>query len=185
MFPEARSSRFVNPEIREFAQHRSPQDIIPILVSGKPNDEARNESEKAFPDALSDVLSTPERMAIPLGIDYREFRPRKDKFGKDRYYDPWFASLASIYGVNRGEIEQREKRLQTRNRRITAATVSGVITALSIALIFALVSRSEATQRNEAERQRNQAVLAQKLADERRARSGHATWYRQRATRQS
>ncbi|MCI0423808.1 MAG: TIR domain-containing protein, partial [Acidobacteria bacterium] len=147
--PEARSSRFVNPEIREFARHHNAKDIVPILVSGKPNDEAGNEAEKAFPDALYEVLSTPERMATPLGIDYREFRIHKDKFGKDHYYDPWFASLASIYGVDRGEIEQREKRRQTRNRWITISIVSAVIMTLSIALAFAISQRNEALRQKE------------------------------------
>lgn len=167
--PEARSSLFVNQEIREFAQHHGAKHIIPILVSGKPNNETENEAEKAFPEALYEALSTPEKKATPLGIDYREFRINKDKFGKDHYYDPWFASLASVYGVDRGEIEQRDKRRQTRNRWITIAIVSGVITALSVALTFAMISRNEAqTQRDEAGRQRNQAVQAQKLAEERR-----------------
>ena len=166
--PEARSSLFVNQEIREFAQHHGAKNIIPILVSGKPNNETENEEEKAFPEALYEVLSTPEKKAMPLGIDYRDFRINKDKFGKDRYYDPWFASLASVYSVDRSEIEQRDKRRQARNRWITIAIVSFVITALSVALTFAMISRNEAqTQRNEAERQRNQAVKAQKLAEER------------------
>lgn len=157
--PESRSSGFVNQEIREFAEHNNARNIVPILISGKPNHEAQNEAEKAFPEALYEVLTTPKKKGNPLAIDYREFRVGKDKFGKDRYFDPWFASLASIYGIDRGDIEQREKRRQTRTRWITSAIVSLVIIALSVALTFAMISRSEAR------RQRNQAVQAQELAE--------------------
>jgi hypothetical protein len=58
--PDARNSPFVNQEIREFTQHHRARQFIPILVPGKPNHETDDESEKAFPEALYEVLSTPE-----------------------------------------------------------------------------------------------------------------------------
>jgi hypothetical protein len=167
--PEARGSLFVNQEIRQFAEHNGARNIIPALISGKPNHEAQEEAEKAFPEALYEVLTTADKKGNPLAIDYRAFRVNKDKFGKDHYFDPWFASLASIYGKDRDKIEQRETRSKARIRWITITIVSAVITALSVALTFAMILRNEAqTQRSTAEARRTQAEQAQQLAEKRR-----------------
>ncbi len=52
--PHARQSQYVNDEIRLFAKERGSENIIPVLVSGIPNNEAKpeQEGEKAFPDNL-------------------------------------------------------------------------------------------------------------------------------------
>ena len=52
--PNARRSQYVNDEIRLFVKERGRENIIPVLVSGIPNNEAKpeQEEEKAFPEAL-------------------------------------------------------------------------------------------------------------------------------------
>src|SRR5262245_23907759 len=69
--PNARSSRYVDDEIRRFAAHHGAEHIIPVLLAGIPNNEANGEreAERAFPDALC------EAMSMPLAADYRGFRP--------------------------------------------------------------------------------------------------------------
>jgi hypothetical protein len=138
--PAARKSQYVNDEIQRFAQMRGSEHIIPILLSGIPNNEAKpgQEEEMAFPDALC------KAMAMPLAINYLGLNEQKDKVNKGIFSDSWHSMLANIYDISRSEVEQREKRRRARTRRITYSVLSGSIAVLSILLAFALVSRSQA-----------------------------------------
>jgi hypothetical protein len=51
----------VNEEIRQFASMKGADNIIPLLISGIPNNEAKGEqaAEMAFPDALCEVMEMP------------------------------------------------------------------------------------------------------------------------------
>ncbi|HEX8335279.1 MAG TPA: hypothetical protein VF621_01035, partial [Pyrinomonadaceae bacterium] len=170
--PEARASLFVNDEIERFAKLRGAGHIIPLLVSGVPNNEAQpgQEGQMAFPEALCAV------MEMPLAANYLGFDPERDKVNKGAYADAWYTTLANIFDVSRGEIEQREKKRRARTRRIAYGVLSGSVAVLSVLLVFALVSRSRAVaaeadalrQRDIAEEQRNIAVNAQQEAETQR-----------------
>ena len=69
--PDARASPYVNHEIETFGRVRGGEHIVPVLVRGLPNNEARpaQERELAFPAALVHILPT------PLAADFRGFRP--------------------------------------------------------------------------------------------------------------
>ena len=73
--PHARKNQYVNDEIRRFAQERGRENIIPVLVSGIPNNEAKpeQEGEKAFPEALYEL------MEMPLAASYFGFDVKKTK----------------------------------------------------------------------------------------------------------
>lgn len=73
--PDGRQSKYVNHEIEYFAQVRGAANIIPILLSGIPNNEAQSgqENELAFPDALCGVMKT------PLAARYSGFNPQRIK----------------------------------------------------------------------------------------------------------
>jgi len=60
-------------------------------------------------------------MAMPLAASYVGFDFRKDKVNRSPFDDSWYTILANIYGVSRGEVEQRDKRRQVRNRNLTRA----------------------------------------------------------------
>ena len=141
--PHARSSSYVNDEIQKFAAARNESHIIPILLSGLPNNEAGpdQESQKAFPEALC-ALQT-----IPLAADYRGFDPRRDRVDKGRFEGPWYTLLANIYDVSRSELEQRDKRRQARVRRVRMLVAGAVAIALVSLSIWALASRQEAVSR--------------------------------------
>jgi hypothetical protein len=170
--PEARASRYVNDEIERFVKLRGAEHIIPILVSGVPNNEAGpgQEAQMAFPPALCEV------MAMPLAANYLGFDARRDRVDKGAYADAWYTTLANIYDVSRGEIEQREKKRRARTRRIIYGALSGSVAVLSVLLVFALLSRSRAVaaeadalrQRDIAKEQRNLAVNAQQEAETQR-----------------
>jgi WD40 repeat protein len=138
--PDARRSSFVNGEIRVFVQERGADNIIPLIVAGIPNNEAKSidDENRAFPDELCQALN------IPLAVDYREFDLKKSKVDRGIFFGPWCKLLAEIYGVERSEIEQREKKRQVRRRKVLATIVASVILVLSAALVSTLLSRSEA-----------------------------------------
>lgn len=152
--PNSRKSEYVNDEIRQFAETSGADNIIPILVSGIPNNEAKpgQEDEMAFPETLSSA------MEMPLAADYRNFDLKKDKVNKRIFYGPWYTTLANIYSISRNEIEQREKKREARTRRIRRGIVSGVITVLLVAFVVTLFFWRQAVE------QRNIAVARQLVA---------------------
>ncbi len=132
--PHARASAFVNDEIRRFAKVRGPDHIVSVLLSGIPNNEARDgqEAENAFPDALT------EAMGMPLSTPYRGFNVARDRVDHGAYVDSWYTLLANVCSASRTDIEQRERRRRTRKRRIVGAISAGIITVLSVALTITL-----------------------------------------------
>lgn len=85
--PAARASRYVNDEVRVFAEANGSDNIIPILLNGIPNNEASAEqdAEKAFPDTLVEIIQ------MPLAISYRDFQPSNDKVNKGKFDSAWFS----------------------------------------------------------------------------------------------
>lgn len=129
--PAARQSRYVDDEIRQFAAIRGPEHIVPVLIAGTPNNEARVDQDQdlAFPQALSDTL------AFPLAADFRGFDLREHKFGGRTGEVAWYSALANICGVSREDLEQRE-RTRRRDRlvrilAVTAAIAGSMVIALA------------------------------------------------------
>ncbi|MGH7325548.1 MAG: TIR domain-containing protein [Candidatus Rokuibacteriota bacterium] len=155
--PNAASSPYVADEIRHFSEQRGKEHIVPLLLDGIPNNEARAEDDarRAFPEQLVRVLPT------PLAADYRGFDPRAHSVCKGDYAPAWFKTLADLYadhGVDRAKVEQRERRREARRLRIIAAVSSAVALALLGLTTWALLSRSEARrQRDNAEARRTEA----------------------------
>src|SRR5262245_52541082 len=113
--PNARRSAYVNDEIRRFAEYNSTENIIPVLLSGVPNNEAtpEREAEMAFPDALCAV------MPIPLAASYLGFTTdKKTKVSAGPFEGAWYTVLANLFDKSRSEIEQREKKRESARRRI-------------------------------------------------------------------
>jgi hypothetical protein len=160
--PEARASQYVNDEIKRFIDARGPECVIPILFSGIPNNEAKagQEAEMAFPVELCNAIE------IPLAVNFLGFDAARDKINKGIFTSSWYTVLADIYGLSRSEMEQREKRRRARSRRIALGVLSGSMMILTMLLIFALVSRSQAVSAREAEREQKEvAENAKKEAD--------------------
>lgn len=160
--PNARQSEFVNDEIRQFVKLRGAEHVIPVLVSGIPNNEAKagQEAEMAFPAALV------EAMQMPLAASYLGFDLQRDKINRGSFLGAWYKLLADIYGISRGEVEQRDKKREVRRRWITASITSAVIVVLSVALVFALISRRQAVERGEIALARQLAAQSEVLRSE-------------------
>ena len=124
--PNARKSPFVDDEIRRFARSKGANaDIIPILISGVPNNEAdaAQDAQKAFPQALCDV------MQLPLAISYLDFNTGLDKVTRGNFEGCWYTLLANIFHVSRAVIEQRDKKRKARVRNSWIAALAAVATA--------------------------------------------------------
>lgn len=152
--PDARASTYVNQEIETFGRVRGAEHIVPVLVRGLANNEARpgQESEMAFPAALTNLLPT------PLAADFRGFRPTKDTITRHAYEQGWYKTLADLYadyGVTRAQIEQRERKRRARRRAIVTTATAAVMVMLLSLTVWALIERREAI------RQRNDAVSRQ------------------------
>jgi len=163
--PNARDSKYVNEEVRSFARlHGSSANIIPILLSGIPNNEASPEqhAEKAFPEALCEV------MQMPLAVDYRGFASGVNKVDKGKFESAWFTLLANLFGVSRNQIEERERRrqIQLRNRWVAGLFVTAVVFA-GLA-IWALLSQRKAQAQQVIAEARERAAQSARLVAESR-----------------
>ena len=69
-----------------------------------------------------------------------------DRVDKGIFYGSWCKLLADIYSVSRNEIEQRDKKRNTRARLVRGIIVSAIILVLSVMLIYALISRQRAIE---------------------------------------
>ena len=137
--PNARGSQYVNDEIKTFLKSNEANRVIPILLSGRPNNDSQAKPEEyAFPPALCDAL------AMPLAVEFTEFERAPGKLNKGRYHDSWYTLLAKIFGTERAEIERLDAKRQARRRAIFAGVSLAVIAALSVALVFAIISRQQA-----------------------------------------
>ncbi len=160
--PEARSSQFVNEEIRQFATLKDSKNIIPILHSGIPNNEAGPEQAErmAFPAALCEL------MEMPLAANFLKFDDQKGKVNRDPYSDAWYTILAHIYDVSRDEIEQRDRKRRNRSLRMALIGLTGIISVLLVSLVFALISRQQADDaRKDAVNQAKEATKQRGIAE--------------------
>ena len=146
--PNARRSEYVNHEIKTFLQTHEASAVIPLLLSGRPNNERDAAPDNyAFPEALCGALS------MPLAVDFSEFAHAGGKVSKGRYHDSWYTLLAKVFDAERAEIERRDARRQARRRTIFGAVAVTIIAILSVALVVAVNSRQEAVrQRDQARR---------------------------------
>lgn len=174
--PHARASTYVDDEIRRFLAVRGAEHVIPLLLAGIPNNEARGGDDRdlAFPLALCEALQ------VPLAADFRNIDLARERPDRGRFVGAWHMLLANLFDVSRGELEQRERRRRARTLRAWTAFAITIITVLSAALVVTLVSRRDAiaqrgvadTRRREAETERDRASRAAEA--ERRARAEEA-----------
>ena len=152
--PNARASEYVNDEIRQFANLRGSENIIPVFLSGIPNSEAykpEHEEQKAFPRCLRDVIP------MPLAASFLDIDPSKDKLYKGIFKGSWYKILADIYGVSRRDVEQRERKRDVKQRRRRTILVTIIIIFPAIAFVVARIQRNLAIKaQSEAERQAEQ-----------------------------
>lgn len=164
--PSARQSDYVGDEIRRFAKIRGTEAIVPVLLSGLPNQEA--DHRKAFPDALIEVMG-----GNPLGVEYRGFAPDRDRVAAGgRFEAEWYKLLANVHGGSAADMRERDRQHQVRalRRRLLLSSVGVLVLAAAFAGAITLWQRARAAER-EALRQTERAEIAERLANEMSARS--------------
>lgn len=162
--PHARQSKFVNDEIRRFTKERGAEHIIPVLIAGLPNNEAKpdQEEEKAFPEALCEIQE------MPLAASYIGYDMKRNKANKGVFYNAWYKILADLYEVSRSAIEERDRKRRAR-QRIIAATILLLICAImsGLSIYTWKARRDEAKQREVAEKSAREAGKQRDLAEKR------------------
>lgn len=143
--PSSRKSQYVEDEIKRFLRsgEKTGEDIIPILLKGIPNNEARtpeDEELKAFPEVLYSL------MEMPLAVAYSGFDLRIHKLDKGGYMNSWYVLLANILEVERNDLEERDARRRRKQRAILSAITTGVIAILTVTTIISLWQRHEAVE---------------------------------------
>jgi len=146
--PAARESEYVNDEIRRFIVHRGAEHLIPLLIAGVPNNEARPDQagERAFPQALAEAVQ------MPLAVSYRGFDAARQKVDRGVFEGSWYTLLANLYDKSRDEIEQRDRARRRRNRNLTIAVTGSVMAG------FAALAAVAWMQKLAADDQRNVAL---------------------------
>ncbi len=159
--PMSAKSQFVNDEVKNFAALNHPKNIIPLLLDGLPNNEAKpgQEDLRAFPPALCDALT------LPLAISYQGINLKKNKPHKSPYDDSWYTMLASLLDIGRAELEQREQRRRRQQLTITLAVTSSIILVLAALAIYAFLQKNKADDQTVlATQQRDRANVAATIA---------------------
>jgi tetratricopeptide (TPR) repeat protein len=136
--PASARSRHVNEEIRLFKDRRPERRIVPVIVTGKPDDAA----QECFPPALR--LEPDEdgritgRMAAPaIAADVRED-------GKGDGHELALAKVvASLIGVPPDEVVKRAERARKRQAIIRDAIAAGAVILACVAGYFAHRSREQ------------------------------------------
>ena len=148
---EARQSTFVNDEISRFVKKAGPmRTVIPLLLSGAPNNEARDEAEKAFPEALYKAAQ------MPLALNYRGIEAHRKRLDRPPFESEWYTLLANLLNVSRDDIEQRDRARRVRRLKIATAascTIAALLlglTAVSVIQRNAAVSARYATEARQA-----------------------------------
>ena len=156
--PGARPSKFVNDEIHRFAAERGSENIIPVLISGIPNNEAKpeQEDEKAFPQALCEL------MEMPLATNYVGFDAKRNNLNRGVFYGAWYTILADLYDVSRNEIEERDKKRKARKRNVAVAMVSAVFLIVAGLAIYAWKAKMVADSERDAKEIARAGEAAQK-----------------------
>ncbi|MEQ8329232.1 MAG: TIR domain-containing protein [Longimicrobiales bacterium] len=138
--PDARASQWVDDEIRRFLSLRGPEQVVPVLVAGIPNNEGEpDDPGHAFPDALM------EAMGMPLAPGFRDFSADTDRPDRGRFRNAWFTLLATLLDVSREDIEERER---VRRARVLRRVVGGAaVLVASMAGLTAWALASAAGER--------------------------------------
>jgi tetratricopeptide (TPR) repeat protein len=140
--PASAASSWVDQEIRRFAAKHGRERILPIIVTGSPNDSY----DSCFPPALryGEGGAPATESGHPVAAD---LRPRRDGWRLAR-----LKILAGMLGVGLDDLARRDERRRHRAMlAITVSSIAGMILAAGLAAA-ALLARNEArTQRAEAQ----------------------------------
>lgn len=131
--PNACKNDYVDLEIEQFCRLHGPENIIPVILAGTPNNEAQagQEGQACFPPAL---MRTQEK---PAAINYMGFHPGKDKIDEGPFSSSWNTLISKLYGVQPAHVEQDPAKIISSQRRVTAVVVAIILLIVAAALYVA------------------------------------------------
>ena len=163
--PDARKSKYVADEIKWFLQTHVDQDIIPVLIRGKANNDTTDDSEMAFPEIMCE-----NRM--PLAANFLGCDTHKGKLHKGPFRSSFYSLVAAMSGTDRRTLEQIDEKARARRRALTLSVVTAISVILSVALVFTVISQrkavaatAEATRSAKAEETAKNDALASAAAE--------------------
>jgi tetratricopeptide (TPR) repeat protein len=159
--PQAAQSRWVNEEIRTFKALGRDQNILCLIVSGRPSSSLGDaqHADNCFPEALRFRVDAGEvtRLAAPepLAADVRP--------GNDDPHSARLKIIAGLLGVPFDRLRQREH--ARRQRRLAIIATASAVGCIA----FGVLAAAALLARNEANRQRivadQQSLTARRTAD--------------------
>ncbi len=160
--PQAAQSHWVNQEVGYWLQHRGREQLLLVVAAGHLQwDEASERFDPGVSDAALPVLTQPGSLpAEPLFVDVSADAPWD--YRAPVFRDKVTALAAPIHGKPKDQLASDDLREQRRFRRLRAAAITGLVVLTVIAVAAAVVA---VVQRQEAIRQRDQAI-AQRLDSE-------------------
>lgn len=134
--PPAARSVWVRREVEWWRAHRSPETFLVALTGGEICwDEATGDFDWDRTDALPDCLSG-WFSAEPNYADLRWARKEALSLQHSEFRSDVASLAAAVHKLSKDEIEGED----IRQRRITRRIIGGVVTVLSVLLVFALVA---------------------------------------------
>jgi WD40 repeat protein len=155
--PHAAASRWVNKEVAHWLEQRGTKQLMLVLAEGQlewnPEDKQFDrDRSSAAPPALTAPGSLPRE---PLFIDVSGDEPWDLR--SSAFRDTLTSLAAPIHGKEKDELAGDDLREQKRSQRLRRAAIAGLALLTVIAISAAGIAF---TQRQEAIRQRNQAVAS-------------------------
>lgn len=157
--PNSAKSQYVNEEIKTFKALGRENKILSVIVDGEPNalDKPELGLKECFPEAIKfrvtrDKQITPERTE-PIAADARK--------GKDGKQNALLKLVAGVLRIDYAGLKDREQERKRRNQIITSIVMASLMLVFAGLAWVAVIARNEAyRQKGEAVRQRNMAMEA-------------------------
>ena len=160
--PGAAASHWVNQEISYWLEHRGRDQLLLVLAAGQLQwDQDSQCFDPGVSDAAPPVLRVPGSLPVePLFIDVSADAPWD--FRGPVFREKITSLAAPIHGKPKDQLASDDLREQRRFRRLRAAAIAGLVVLTVAAVVAAIIA---VAQRQEALRQRNQAIAQQLVSD--------------------
>ena len=160
--PGAAASHWVNQEISYWLEHRGRDQLLLVLAAGHLQWDQQGQCfDPGVSDAAPPVLTVPGSLPVePLFIDVSADAPWD--FRGPVFREKITALAAPIHGKPKDQLASDDLREQRRFRRLRAAAIAGLVVLTVAAVVAAIIA---VAQRQEALRQRNQAIAHRLVSD--------------------
>lgn len=154
--PVARASEWVNREIETFVEFHGAENVIPVILDGRPNNEVWPDDENqdhAFPEQVV------KHLGDPLAADFREREGVSKSEQRVLEREALYQLKATLYDVEKEELLKRQQ--NRTNQRLAAALGVAVLVIVAFAWISLFAVAQSELARSEADRATENEKIAQ------------------------